>query len=773
MRHYFFFVFCFLITSSIKAQNDTLYVARDGTGTYRNISEAINAIKDTADLPEVIFIKNGTYKEKVVIPPHMQNIEFVGEDAEHTIITYDDHARIKEMGTFLTFTLKVEGSNLIFRNLTIENNAAQLGQAVALHTEGNKLVFLNCRLLGNQDTIFTNTGGNKLYFYNCYIEGTTDFIFGPATVIFENCEIHSKKNSYITAASTPENIQFGYVFVNCTLTASPGIKKVYLGRPWRDFAATTFLNCNLGKHILPEGWHNWKKPQREKTSRYSEYNNTGAGSDTSHRVSWSKQLTDYEASQYTLENIFGKDKWWQLIPAFPGAEGFGKYTTGGRGGTVYHVTNLNDDGPGSLREGLSMKGPRIIVFDISGIIDLESNLVVENGDLTIAGQTAPGDGICLKDHSLIIHADNVIVRFIRSRLGDESKAQQDAIEGKRAKDIIIDHCSMSWSTDECASFYDNQNMTMQWCIISESLNKSIHTKGNHGYGAIWGGQKASFHHNLMAHHSSRTPRLCGSRYTGQPEKELVDMRNNVFYNWGPTNGGYAGEGGNYNFINNYYKPGPSTATNKKLSNRIFSPNADDGSNNNKAGTWGRFYVSGNYFDDSCPQIKAIPQAVKEIAATNDDNWKGIHPDINPNYPYPDNGIKSEYEFNVAKITIHTAKEAYEKVLAFAGASYYRDEIDKRIVRETKNGNYTYEGTYSTNGIIDSPTDCEGYIEYKSTPKPIDSNNDGIPDDWAKRNLPKGKSYRDIDRETGYCYLELYINSLVDSIMQTSIANLNR
>ncbi|WP_239060696.1 pectinesterase family protein [Bacteroides sp. 519] len=771
MKHFLFSLFVFFIVSNIHAQNDTLYVARDGTGLYRNIHEAIDALQHADRLPEVIYIKKGTYKEKFIIPSYIQNIQIVGEDTEETIITYDDHARINEMGTFLTYTLKVQGNNITFKNLTIENNAAQLGQAVALHTEGDKLVFLNCRLLGNQDTVFTDTNGAQLYFFNCYIEGTTDFIFGPATAIFEDCEIHSKRNSYITAASTPADIKFGYVFINCTLTASPAIKKVYLGRPWRDFAATTFIHCNLGNHIVPEGWHNWKKPEREKTARYAEYNNTG-NSDISNRVSWSKQLTAAEAAQYTPETIFGvEDKWWQLTPAFPGAEGFGRYTTGGRGGVVYHVTNLNDSGLGSLREGILLNGPRTIVFDVSGTIDLDSNLVIENGDLTIAGQTAPGDGICLKDHSFIIHADNVIVRFIRCRLGDEQKAEQDAMEGKRAKNIIIDHCSMSWSTDECASFYDNSNMTLQWCIISESLNKSVHRKGNHGYGAIWGGQKASFHHNLMVHHSSRTPRLCGSRYTGEPEKEIVDIRNNVFYNWGPTNGGYAGEGGSYNFVNNYYKPGPSTATNRKITHRIFSPNADDGLYRNKPGTWGTFYVNGNYFDDSCPQIRAIPQVVNEIATTNKDNWNGIHPNEKPDYSLPAQGIKSDFEFNVAKVSTHTAENAYNKVLNLAGASLHQDDIDIRVTKETLKGNYTYEGTYSTNGIIDSPSNCEGYIEYKSVPKPVDSDNDGIPDVWASTFLPQGKTYRDIDSYSGYSYLELYLNSLVEGIMKAGLEDI--
>jgi len=300
-------VFC---TAAHAQVQDTIVVARDGSGKYRNIQEAIESVRAFMDYTVTIYIKKGVYKEKVVIPSWVKNVVFVGEDANNTIITYDDHANINKMGTFRTYTVKVEGNNITFKNLTIENNAEQLGQAVALHTEGDKLAFINCRFLGNQDTIYTGAEGTRLLFADCYIEGTTDFIFGPSTALFERCTIYSKRNSYVTAASTPKDIKLGYVFKECKLTAAPEVTKVYLGRPWRPNAATIFMNCELGKHILPVGWHNWNNTENEKTVRYAEYMNTGEGASTQSRATWSKQLKKKEAAEYTTENIFKRNDDW-------------------------------------------------------------------------------------------------------------------------------------------------------------------------------------------------------------------------------------------------------------------------------------------------------------------------------------------------------------------------------------------------------------------------------------------------------------------------------
>ncbi|MBX2963518.1 MAG: pectate lyase [Cyclobacteriaceae bacterium] len=414
--------------------------------------------------------------------------------------------------------------------------------------------------------------------------------------------------------------------------------------------------------------------------------------------------------------------------AFPGAEGFGKYATGGRGGKVYIVNNLNDDGPGSLRDAVKKKGPRIIVFSVSGNIDLKEPLYINNAHVTIAGQTAPGDGITIRHYPVKVSADNVIIRYLRFRLGDVSGIEEDAISGVRQKNIIIDHCSMSWATDECASFYYNENFTLQWCIISESLNSSVHTKGDHGYGGIWGGRKASFHHNLLAHHNSRLPRFSGSATVPNPPDELVDFRNNVIYNW-MSNNTYGGEKGRYNVVNNYYKPGPSTKGNRKA--RILDPSAP----------YGKFFVNGNVLD-----------GYDDISR---DNKLGL---TTSTY----DSVLVKKPFDVVGMQEQTALEAYTLILQHAGASYIRDVVDSRLVEEVKNGTAAFGK--NKDGIIDSQNDVGGWPELKATPAPMDTDGDGMPDEWERKNRLNPNDASDAARHIlskTYTNIEVYINGLVD------------
>jgi pectinesterase len=321
-----YFIFLFLLfTGSVMAQ-PTVYptsftVSPDGSGNFKTIQEAINAVRDLSQVQVTIKIKKGIYNEKLTIPSWKTNIALVGEEKENTIITNNDYTGKPYPGgkdpagkdkymTFTSYTVLVQGNDFSATNLTIQNTAGRVGQAVALHVEGDRAVIKNCRLLGNQDTLYTATQNSRQYYLNCYIEGTTDFIFGQATAVFQSCVIHSLANSYITAAATTPQQQFGYVFLDCQLTASPEATKVYLGRPWRPHAKTVFIRTQMGSHIIPAGWDNWRNPENEKTAFYAEYNSTGPGANASARVTWAQKLSAKEIKKYTLENIFqGQNPW--------------------------------------------------------------------------------------------------------------------------------------------------------------------------------------------------------------------------------------------------------------------------------------------------------------------------------------------------------------------------------------------------------------------------------------------------------------------------------
>lgn len=476
------------------------------------------------------------------------------------------------------------------------------------------------------------------------------------------------------------------------------------------------------------------------------------------------------------------------IPAFPGAEGGGMYTTGGRRGVVYFVNTLEDNNSGntttregSLRWCIGQSSVRTIVFKVSGTIMLKSALKITNGNLTIAGQTAPGDGVCLGNYPVEIAASNVIVRYLRFRMGDDAvlSGGSDAFGGRFFKNVIIDHCSMSWSTDECVSFYNCDHFTLQWCLISESLRLSTHDKGAHGYGGIWGGTNTTFHHNLMAHHDSRTPRF-GPGQNIAPHIETIDHRNNVNYNHGNT---YGGEGMNINMVNNYFKPGPASNTGTARG-RIISFDKDKNVGSIRYNVWGRLFVEGNVINDGKNDINCV-------RATSD-NWVyGVFNQFHSSYgavsAEDKASIKMQVPFKIyalsgstkieSSVTTHTAEKAYEKVLNYAGASLRRDTYDARIINETRTGTTTFKGLNSANsgnypkpGIIDSHRDIKpSNADANWTPWPIlsqadfpaDVNRDGIPDAWLETNYP-GKFSNDLN-EDGYTILEVYLNSLVGHI----------
>ena len=437
---------------------------------------------------------------------------------------------------------------------------------------------------------------------------------------------------------------------------------------------------------------------------------------------------DAKARSVTLRNLRPSH-----APAFPGAEGFGKYTVGGRGGKVIEVTSLHDAGPGSFRAAVSAKGPRTVVFRVSGTIALESELKIREPYLTIAGQTAPGDGICIKNYQVNFDTSQVIMRYLRFRPGDEKGKEQDAFGGA-GNQIVVDHCSASWGVDETFSINKAANLTVQWCLVSESLYHSIHKKGNHGYGGLWGGPGGSWHHNILAHHSSRNPRALGNVDSG-----LMDYRNNVIYNWG-FNSAYGGELWPRNWINNYYQSGP--ATDDKVRGRIFL----------QKDPRGKMFAAGNF--------------VAGFPAISADNWNG---GINfaPDGEATEKTLRVDRPFVVAPVTTQSAEVAYGLVLAQAGASRVRDAVDRRVVEEIRTGTATFGASYKGGGkgIIDSQKDVGGWPELRSLPAPVDTDHDGVPDVWELAHGLNPRDPADGPRSTtpgGYTHLERYLNSLVST-----------
>lgn len=450
------------------------------------------------------------------------------------------------------------------------------------------------------------------------------------------------------------------------------------------------------------------------------------------------------------------------LPAFPGAEGGGMYASGARGGSsieVYHITNLNDSGEGSFRDAVS-EGNRIVVFDVAGTVMLKTPVKIQKSNITILGQTAPGEGVCIGGDSVMLsNADNIVMRYLRFRMGDDHNTQEDSLGIRRGQNIIIDHCSISWCQDECLSAYQNKNFTAQWCIISESLRESYHEKGSHGYGGIWGGINASFHHNLIATHDSRVPRIGTSQTVHTYEDSLdtdnlIDIRNNVIYNWG-LNSSYGGENGTrVNLINNYYKP-------TEMAKRIGFFEIYRGTKGIGGGT--TLYVNGNIMENNAALTADNWQGVtKEIDSTNWNKCENIADGV-----VVDGVLKSNNEYiEDYPISTDTAQEAYNKVLQEAGASYNRDNTDKRVVDDVKNGTLP-TGNKSGVGFVDSPNDVGGY-DYLYGNSQLDSDNDGIPDDWENEHgLNPNDSSDATQLKNGYTNIEVYANSLVENKINLS------
>lgn len=510
--------------------------------------------------------------------------------------------------------------------------------------------------------------------------------------------------------------------------------------------------------------------------------------------------------------IFAQD----AAPAFPGAEGHGRYTTGGRGGKIIHVTNLDDSGEGSLRWALSQSGAKTIVFDVSGYIDLKSDLDVSS-NTTIAGQTAPGDGITVRYYTVkYTGCDNVITRFIRfrrSQLKDINDGA-DATWGRRKSDIIFDHCSFSWSIDEVASFYDNKNFTMQWCTISEGLANPGHSKGAHSYGGIWGGKDASFHHNYISHIQNRAPRFNGARYEwdgwdktkyqNAVDAERVDYRNNLIYNWGNGNGSYGGPGGGYiNIVNNYMKAGPGTKNTKRVT-QVSVGSSSNSTNDALIGLASRYFIEGNYVTAAAEPANYDWQGVDYDSGLKNVDGDRYIPDPNHKFGEIDDYVeidgtdclklKLDEPIDAGVVTTQDAETVYEKVMAYCGASLYRDAVDARYMEECSTGTVTYNGDVpnpttntksGTKGIIDFINDpageqVEGTASYpvlkkNVRPDDFDKDRDGMDDAWEllnglDPNDPDDANLYTLDPMGYYTNVEVYLNQLVEDIMKAGNAD---
>ena len=809
-----------------------LTVSKDGSGDYTTVQAAVDAVAEGETA--TIMVKAGTYDEMVKVgkrsKPSTKRISLIGEGMDKTIITAANGKNNIGSGKDVRdyATLGVFAPDFYAQDICIQNTGGKTaGQALALHMDGDRSTFYRCKITGYQDTHRTKKGVRS-YYKECVIEGATDYIYAGGTCWFEHCTLNCVAGGYITApeditvyttAEDGTKIWLGFIFNECTVTKASGVsdKSVLLGRCWgAEKCGSMFLNCQLNNVIKAAGWETMGGNDGSK-SYYAEYKskNGTALADVSNRISWSHQLTDadYEKvntwakvdaaccaintslTAFDPESVIEAHKTTDdyapvenKLLAFPTARGFGKYVSGGRGCKVVEVTNLEDDpknpSEGSLRWALTVAGKEnaTIVFRVSGVIKIQPNaqkvrdLRANLKNVTIAGQTAPGEGILIRGGKMNFGgSDNLIIRNLRFRIGDIDEADLAKATDSRfikgagfglenAKNVIIDHCCFGWSGEENMTMYDNHFTTVQWCIVHEGLYDAGHQKGNRSYANQWGGSPATYHHNLLAHNYNRSSRLNGASSTTEDRNVFMEYFNNVNYNWGKKNSCYGGENeaGTYsshecNFVGNYYKPGPSTPSGSYFmelsaarSGKTLNPNPS------------RWYFADNVMEGSS-------------SATND-NWSAIH----NNTSYTVAGMKSETlvypsaevtrldkckfdDYDLYRTPTESAEEAYEHVLAKAG-TINRDQTEQRVVNEVRNKQAQYKGTtLNKAGFIDSPDDAEGWPTYASATPVVDNDHDGMADDWELAhgfNPADAEDGKLVVSAEGYTALEVYLNSLM-------------
>ena len=832
MKRHIFMLLAIGMALSTWAQK-LLTVSKDGSGDYTTVQAAIDAVAEGETA--TIMVKAGTYEGMVKVglrtKPSTKCISLIGEGMDKTIITAANGKNNIGSGKDVRdyATLAVFAPDFYAQDICIQNTGGKTaGQALALHMDGDRSIFYRCKITGYQDTHRTKKGVRS-YYKECVIEGATDYIYAGGTCWFEHCTLNCVAGGYITA---PEDITYyttatdgttkiwlGFIFNECTVTKASGVsdKSVSLGRCWgAEKCGSMFLNCQLNNIIKAAGWETMGGNDGTK-SYYAEYKskNGTALADVSNRISWSHQLTDadYEKvntwakvdaaccaintslTAFDPESVIEAHKTTDdyapvenKLLAFPTARGFGKYVSGGRGCKVVEVTNLEDDpknpSEGSLRWALTVAGKEnaTIVFRVSGVIKIQPNaqkvrdLRANLKNVTIAGQTAPGEGILIRGGKMNFGgSDNLIIRNLRFRIGDIDEADlakptdSRFIKGagfglENAKNVIIDHCCFGWSGEENMTMYDNHFTTVQWCIVHEGLYDAGHQKGNRSYANQWGGSPATYHHNLLAHNYNRSSRLNGASSTTEDRNVFMEYFNNVNYNWGKKNSCYGGENeaGTYsshecNFVGNYYKPGPSTPSGSYFmelsaarSGKTLNPNPS------------RWYFADNVMEGSS-------------SATND-NWSAIH----NNTSYTVAGMKSETlvypsaevtrldkckfdDYDLYRTPTESAEEAYEHVLAKAG-TINRDQTEQRVVNEVRNKQAQYKGTtLNKAGFIDSPDDAEGWPTYASATPVVDNDHDGMADDWELAhgfNPADAEDGKLVVSAEGYTALEVYLNSLM-------------